>query len=144
MCLKTTIQPDLDMYNLLLRATKDCNTDPKNIENNINYQILNLKTGSIMSKKPTETNLSDQNQELDTYNKITNYETFLVQIDKRNLNKKIKMLPKNMDTPSGRFNFIGGVEGVCKSMSLHQIKPDSKTVNTMLRVRFNNSLSINY
>ena len=44
------------------------------------------------------------------------------------------------DTPLGRFNLMGGLYGVCKSMRYFDLKPVFKSFNIMLQVLFNSHI----
>ncbi len=62
------------------------------------------------------------------------FNSLLTKADKH-LNENVieKVLPQ-ADTPNGRFNLIGGVETVLKSMLFHKIRPDFKSFNMILNV----------
>lgn len=138
------------MYNLILRIADQCSIDPQNINKSINNKYLNLRTtdGCLTSKlsplkinnieqlpagtspnKNLELNHGNENSQdlITSCNVLTEYN--LTNVD----NLLTAIMPKN-DNPMTRFNLIGGIEGVCRAMAFHNVVPETKTLDFMLKV----------
>lgn len=73
-------------------------------------------------------------KELSSFKDILNYESLLTKSDTKLVKRMLENVKPADDTPMGRFNMVGGIEGFSRSMHYHQVKPHFKTINAMLQV----------
>lgn len=63
-----------------------------------------------------------------------NYESMLTRLNPEIEKEVFEFVTSDQDTPKGHLELLGGIEGVFKSMTNHQVKPDFKIFNIMIQV----------
>lgn len=73
-----------------------------------------------------------------------NFDSLLTQF-RGDLKKEVfEYVTEQMDSPQGRLDILGGLEGVLKSMAFHSVKPDFKTFNLILEVNLSIVKMLNF
>jgi len=142
MCLKSKTRPSLEMYNMLLQITNECNVykngiaDPKNLRD-IKFMSLKRSTDSVEAKllEPGSDQIK-QDSEMSLV-AMERGSSILTVVDRRESDKILEghIVKAKNDTCMARFDFLGGIEGICRSMAKHDIVPNTKTIDFMLYVR---------
>ncbi|CAF0776090.1 unnamed protein product [Brachionus calyciflorus] len=116
----------------------DLNVVGKSLESQIQKLEWWQDIKSNIDKSELLKGLSDLKPELKELILAQNYESLLTQIN-HNLDKEVfDYITNDLDCPEGHLHMLGGLDGFLKSMIYHRVKPDYKTINSIIQLTPNN------